>query len=116
MKIRWSPTAVSDLKAIRTYIANDNPTAARKIARRIQESVNRLVSFPLSGRIGRVQGTRELVVPEPHTLPPTAFRVKRYKLPRYSMEGSVGHSPFKINSQAYSFSKDLVTVRQGLRN
>lgn len=63
MKIRWSPTAVSDLKAIRTYIANDNPTAARKIARRIQESVNRLVSFPLSGRIGRVQGTRELVVP-----------------------------------------------------
>lgn len=63
MKVRWSPTAVSDLKAIRTYIANDNPTAARKIARRIQESVNRLVSFPLSGRIGRVQGTRELVVP-----------------------------------------------------
>lgn len=24
MKVRWSPTAVSDLKSIREYIANDN--------------------------------------------------------------------------------------------
>ena len=63
MKIRWSPTAVSDLRAIRAYIANENPTAARKIAIRIRESVNRLVNFPLSGRTGRVLGTRELVVP-----------------------------------------------------
>ena len=28
MKIRWSPTAVSDLKAIRAYIAKDSPAAA----------------------------------------------------------------------------------------
>jgi addiction module RelE/StbE family toxin len=64
MKIRWSPTAVADLESIRDYIAKDSPSAARKIANRIKESVIRLVNFPLSGRLGRVPGTRELVIPE----------------------------------------------------
>jgi addiction module RelE/StbE family toxin len=63
MKIRWSPTAVSDLESIREYIARDSPTAARKVANRIKGSVNRLCNFPLSGRAGRVAGTRELVIP-----------------------------------------------------
>ena len=54
MKIVWSPTAVSDLESIRSYIAEDNPTAARKVATRIKDAVNRLVNFPLSGRAGRV--------------------------------------------------------------
>ncbi len=63
MKIRWSPTAVSDLEQIREYIAEDSPSAAGKVANRIKESVNRLIDFPLSGRAGRVPGTRELVIP-----------------------------------------------------
>ena len=63
MKIRWSPTAVSDLKSIREYIARDSPTAAREVAARIKEAAGRLASFPLSGRAGRVPGTRELVIP-----------------------------------------------------
>lgn len=63
MKVRWSPTAVSDLQSIRDYIARDNPSAARKVANRIKESIDRLSNFPLSGRAGRVPGTRELVIP-----------------------------------------------------
>ena len=63
MKIRWSPTAVSDLESIREYIAHDCPIAVRKVSNRIKESVNRLCNFPLSGRAGRVPGTRELVIP-----------------------------------------------------
>ena len=63
MKIRWSPTAVSDLESIRDYIARDSPSAARKVANRIKESVNRLINFPNSGRAGRVSETRELVIP-----------------------------------------------------
>ena len=63
MIIHWSPTAVSDLVAIREYIAHDSPSAANKIANRIKESVNRLINFPLSGRAGRIPGTRELVIP-----------------------------------------------------
>jgi addiction module RelE/StbE family toxin len=63
MKIIWSPTAVSDLESIRAYIARDNRVAARKVSLQIKESVNRLTRFPLSGRKGRVPGTRELVIP-----------------------------------------------------
>jgi len=63
MRIRWSPTAIADLQAIRAYIAHDNPSAARKVAIRIKEAAIRLSRFPLSGRLGRVPGTRELVIP-----------------------------------------------------
>jgi toxin ParE1/3/4 len=63
MKIRWSPTAISDVRLIRNYIATDSPRAAHRIAQRIKESVGRLENFPLSGRFGRVPGTRELVIP-----------------------------------------------------
>jgi toxin ParE1/3/4 len=63
MKIRWSPTAISDLESIHDYIAEDSPTAARKVSTRIKEAVRRLESFPLSGRAGRVPETRELVIP-----------------------------------------------------
>ncbi len=63
MMIRWSPTAISDLDSIRDYIARDSLLAAREITRRIQKSVNRLINFPFSGRVGRVPGTRELVIP-----------------------------------------------------
>ena len=63
MKIRWSPTAVADLVSIREYIAKDSPAAARKVATRIKEAANRLIEFPLSGRVGRVPETRELVIP-----------------------------------------------------
>jgi toxin ParE1/3/4 len=62
MKIRWSPTAVFDLQAIHDYIASDSSIAARTVANRIKESVNSLGQFPLSGRAGRVPGTRELVI------------------------------------------------------
>jgi addiction module RelE/StbE family toxin len=63
MKIVWSPTAISNLESIRDYIAQDSPVAARRVAARIKEGVNRLLNFPLSGRIGRVPGTLELVIP-----------------------------------------------------
>jgi len=63
MNVRWSTTAISDLKAIRPYIAQDRPRAAQKVAAQIKTATNRLVNFPLSGRKGRVAGTLELVVP-----------------------------------------------------
>jgi addiction module RelE/StbE family toxin len=63
MKIRWSPTVISDLESIRDYIARDSPSAARRVANRIKDSADRLLRFPASGKVGRVAGTRELVVP-----------------------------------------------------
>ena len=62
MKIVWSPTAIADLESIRIYIAEDSPASAAKIALHIKESVQQLSRFPLSGREGRVSGTRELVI------------------------------------------------------
>jgi len=62
MRIRWSPTAVIDLESVRDYIAKDSHSAASKVANTIKMSVNRLKDFPLSGRVGRVPETRELVV------------------------------------------------------
>ena len=63
MNLIWSPTAISDMKSIRDYIACENPSAANKVANRIKQSVQQLAEFPLSGRSGRVSGTREIVVP-----------------------------------------------------
>jgi toxin ParE1/3/4 len=64
VNIFWSPTALSDLESIRDYIADESPSSSRTTASKITKSVSRLADFPLSGRPGRVTGTRELVVPE----------------------------------------------------
>ena len=44
------------------YIAEDDPTAASRLAQRIFEAVDSLIPYPLLGRAGRVVGTRELVI------------------------------------------------------
>ena len=74
MPIRWLKDAVLDLIELRQYIAQDNPHAAQDIARRIIISVQQLRDSPSIGRIGRVEGTRELVISGlPYIIP---YRVK----------------------------------------
>ena len=63
MRLRWQVSAVSDLANIRDYISADSPSAARAVVDRVVHSVERLRTFPASGRLGQVQGTREVVVP-----------------------------------------------------
>ena len=63
MKLRWRLSAVSDLANIRDFISENDPAAARAVVNRLFRSVDRLASFPKSGRAGQVPGTRELVVP-----------------------------------------------------
>lgn len=64
MKVRWTRPASLDLKHLQDHIAQDNPRAAYNIASLIRERVNQLADHPYSGRGGRVEGTRELVVSE----------------------------------------------------
>lgn len=78
MKIVWSSRAVQHLAAIWNYIGKDSPDAARRVAARIQESVDLLAANPDMGRPGRVVGTRELVVPHTPYLVP--YRVKEGRL------------------------------------
>jgi toxin ParE1/3/4 len=69
MQVRWSPAAAEDFFRIIEYIRQENPAAAQRIAKTIYESAGSLKSFPNKGRVGRVEGTREL------PLPPLPFMV-----------------------------------------
>lgn len=53
---------MADLVAVRSYIAQDNPGAAREVAQRIRQAVAVLADYPAAGRPGGVPNTRELVV------------------------------------------------------
>jgi toxin ParE1/3/4 len=63
MNIIWYPAAERDLFALADHIAEDSPQAALRIYNTIRASVNRLATFPYSGRAGRVNATRELIIP-----------------------------------------------------
>ena len=63
MQVRWLRRALKNLDEEVEYIARDDPEAAARIVERIAASVERLASYPASGRPGRVVGTRELVIP-----------------------------------------------------
>jgi len=63
MQLRWSPGAAQDLADIVEYIRIENPAAAQRIGESIYQRVQRLADFPYSGRIGRIEGTRELPIP-----------------------------------------------------
>ncbi|HVB82636.1 MAG TPA: type II toxin-antitoxin system RelE/ParE family toxin [Candidatus Binataceae bacterium] len=74
MRVRWLDQAVNDLKAVRSYIAEDNPLAAGEVAQRIRQAVRVVRDYPAAGRSGRVPNTRELVVTgTPYILP---YRVR----------------------------------------
>jgi plasmid stabilization system protein ParE len=64
MRVDWSAHAVSDLKAISEYIERDrNLETANRVARAIYACIQGLRTMPYRGRYGRVENTRELVVP-----------------------------------------------------
>ena len=62
MRLTWSAFALSDRDAIFTFIELENPAAAILVDERIVVAVRRLTDFPASGRVGRIAGTRELVI------------------------------------------------------
>ncbi len=49
-RLVWTEPALADLEAIADYIALDNPAAASRLVQRVFESVERLESFPSSGK------------------------------------------------------------------
>ena len=55
--------ALDGLETARRYITENNPRAAARVHAAILTSVGRLANHPGLGRPGRVDGTRELVVP-----------------------------------------------------
>lgn len=63
MRIEWLPEAELNRESQLIYIAERNPWAAIKMGDAIEAAVARLGDHPESARLGKVPGTRELVVP-----------------------------------------------------
>lgn len=62
MKLVWTRSSLGDRRAIRNYIAADNPKAAIELDEAMSVKPARLLDHPGLGRPGRVTGTRELVI------------------------------------------------------
>jgi toxin ParE1/3/4 len=62
MQVRWTAPAAQDLEEITLYIQRENESAASTVAKTLFDSANSLDRLPSRGRIGRIPGTRELVV------------------------------------------------------
>lgn len=48
-RIRWTPQAVDDLRAIRDFVARDSPRYALLVVQRLVEAVDVLEEFPRAG-------------------------------------------------------------------
>jgi len=73
LEIRWLKRALANLDAEAAFIARDHPAAAR-VVEAIASAAEQLAQHPALGRPGRVEGTRELVVPDTPYLVP--YRVR----------------------------------------
>lgn len=60
--LEWSQTAREDLLAILDYISDDNPDAAQWLKDDIEAKAAKLPEHPRLYRVGRIGGTREMVV------------------------------------------------------
>jgi toxin ParE1/3/4 len=62
LKLVWLPLARKMRFAQLDYIAEQNPQAALRLDMEIEQQTNHLQDYPEMGRMGRVKGTRELVI------------------------------------------------------
>jgi len=74
MQIRWLRKALLNLNNEADYIAREDPVAAQVVVQRVFDAVNRLPDNPALGHVGRIHGTRELVVPNTRYIIP--YRVR----------------------------------------
>ncbi|WP_163575239.1 type II toxin-antitoxin system RelE/ParE family toxin [Halomonas faecis] len=61
LTIVWLDEAIADLADIVSFIADENPAAARNLKARLESAPLALVEHPYLYQVGRVSGTRELV-------------------------------------------------------
>ena len=74
MSVVLTRRALRDLANIHSYIAEENPTAASRIAVEIVAACDRLELFPERGRPGLRRNTRELTTVWPYVI---VYRVVR---------------------------------------
>lgn len=78
--IRWTVRAVRRLDMVGAHIARDDPRAAARVVARLMSCVELLADQPAIGRVGRIEGTRELVFADlpyivPYRVGPTVVEI-----------------------------------------
>ena len=74
MRIKWLGLALADLDSIEAYIAQESLDGAVRAVLQVINGIELLQDQPNLGRVGRVDGTRELILTDvPYTV---AYRVK----------------------------------------
>ena len=68
MIVIWQTQALADLNRIVDRIAEENPFAARRVARDLVRAGDSLAAFPRRARQGRIPNTRELVLIQPYVI------------------------------------------------
>jgi len=62
MQLRWTEEAASDLEHIADYLFEHTPERASELVRTVYDAPTALLTFPNRGRLGKKDGTRELVM------------------------------------------------------
>ncbi|WP_301271190.1 type II toxin-antitoxin system RelE/ParE family toxin [Halomonas sp. DN3] len=62
LPIHWHDGAVADLLEVISYIAERDPQAALRLRSRLESAVTSVAEHPFLHQVGRVPGTREIVV------------------------------------------------------
>jgi toxin ParE1/3/4 len=60
--VKWLRKALKSLEQAYDYVAEADEDAAINLVLKIQAATQQLAGFPMMGRVGRVDGTRELVI------------------------------------------------------
>lgn len=63
MRVRWTPAAAADMRSISDYLKERHPEYRQPTMRKLYEKILALKDAPLVGRLGTVEGTRELLFP-----------------------------------------------------
>ena len=63
MKLIFSPRAAADIERLHTFLANTNPTVARRFAQSLGGAARSLEDLPNRGRPTAIAGVRELILP-----------------------------------------------------
>jgi addiction module RelE/StbE family toxin len=76
--IRWTPAAAADLEQISDYLKARHPKYRQRTMRKVYRAIVSLRDSPQRGRLGREQGTRELLFPPlPYVV---VYRVKEQSI------------------------------------
>ena len=63
MRISWTPAAAADLEHISNYLKERHSHYRQPTMRKLYEPIRSLKELPQRGRLGREDGTRELLFP-----------------------------------------------------